>query len=144
MLYRNGRAKWLKGGIWLKNHPEFKGLGNAPTQAMKDADPKLDLTMWDSQFSSNKKGKTDIGWSAESLEMYKETVAAIKKYHAEHGADLRQFEEDFLPKLKDKEGVTDPIAKKRKVDPVQEVVDICDFSDDEDYFAAAAGTQTGV
>ena len=136
MLYRNGRKRWLKGGIWLKNHPTFKGLGAGPSPEMKAADPNLDLDMWVSEFSTNKKGKTPCGWSPQSLEMYKKMVVQMAEIFAKDGPKIRKLEADFLPLLKAEVGVTDlSTGKKRKVDPVEAVVDLIDFSDDEDYFA---------
>ena len=138
-MYDNRREGWILGGNYLADHPEKKRLKDKPTKAEIEAAKKegktVDMRLYAAKYTDNTQGLVECGWSPEAFEVQKDILGQVRDAHNDHWDRIQKLEAGFLPILQKEERVAvEKATKKRKVDPLAELV-VNEFSDDEDDFA---------
>ena len=135
LLYRNRRDAWQSGGLLMRADPNFK-IGKIPNKEKRRADPTIDLTPWQAEFTSNEDGNVDTGWKQAAFDVYKAKIQAFNKRFEDHEKEVLAFEKAALPLVKkamEDETAGGPRRKRARVDiPKEKPVLSLDWSDNED------------
>lgn len=116
----------------LKADPELK-IGTIPSKTEREANPDMDLTPWETEFTTNEAGNVDTGWSQEGFNLYKKMRKEFTEHQKNFSKDIWEFQTKFLPTVTAAMEVASnkPAKKKAKTAPKEVPVLDQEFSDDD-------------
>jgi len=116
----------------LAANPDVK-IGSIPSKEERKKDKNMDLTPWETEFTTNENGNVDTGWSQAGFDLYQKMKKEFAAHQEANSKEIFEFQTKFLPTVTAAiEGATNkPARKKAKTAPKEVPVLNQDFSDDE-------------